>query len=116
MSHRDPRFVRARELRATPTDAERALWRALRSARFLGLPFRRQHPIGPYFVDFVCLEARLVVEVDGAQHAMRRPQDRRRSAWLRGLGYEVIRFTDREVLMELGSVETATWAALMRRR
>jgi very-short-patch-repair endonuclease len=58
----------ARELRSGMTDAERALWRRLR-AHQLAVRFRRQAPIGPYTVDFVCLERRLVVEVDGGQHA-----------------------------------------------
>ena len=106
----------ARSLRANGTDAERALWRSLRSARFLGYPFRRQQPMGPYIVDFVCRSARLVIEVDGGHHAAQVLRDRKRSAWLRGLGYRVIRFTDREVLTELGGEEDSIWQALTQER
>jgi very-short-patch-repair endonuclease len=62
---------RARALRSNLTDAERKLWSALRRRALDGHRFRRQHPLGPYIVDFVCLEQRLIVEVDGGQHAVR---------------------------------------------
>ena len=69
-------IVRARGLRTASTDAERALWRMLRQ-RQLGWRFRRQYPISPYIVDFACIEARLIVEADGSQHAEPGDHDRR---------------------------------------
>jgi very-short-patch-repair endonuclease len=87
-------------LRRNQTDAERRLWRHLRSRRLLALRFRRQHPIGPYFADFACLELRLVIELDGRQHADPRglERDRVRTAALEERGYEVIRFWNNDVL------------------
>ena len=107
-----PRTARARDLRSRATDAERALWRALRQRRFDGCKFRRQQPLGPYIVDFFCLERRLVVEVDGAHHAEQRDYDDARDTWLRSRRFRVIRFSDREVLTALESVEQAVWVAL----
>ena len=107
-----PRTARARDLRSHPTDAERRLWRALRYRRFAGNKFRRQQPLGAYFVDFVCLHRRLVVEVDGGQHAEQRAYDDARDTWLRRAGFRVLRFSDRDVLTALKSVEQAIWVAL----
>jgi very-short-patch-repair endonuclease len=94
--------VRARELRQSSPDAEQALWRALRSRQLAGCKFRRQHPVGRYFADFACVEARLIVELDGGQHF--EPEaieaDRKRSAVLERHGFHVTRFTDREALIE----------------
>ena len=59
----------ARRMRATPTEAEQRLWRLLRDRRLCGLKFRRQVPVGPYIVDFLCVGARMIVEADGSQHA-----------------------------------------------
>lgn len=72
----------ARELRKTMTDAERKLWHGLRLRQMHGYKFRRQFPLGHYIVDFVCLEARLIVEVDGGQHADEKYGDVQRDAWL----------------------------------
>src|SRR5216683_1045181 len=72
---------RARELRITMTDAERRLWSALRGRRLRGFKFRRQHRLGPFIADFVCVEHRLVIEADGGQHA-ESAVDARRTAWL----------------------------------
>jgi very-short-patch-repair endonuclease len=90
------------------------LWHGLRRRQIDGAKFRRQRPIGRYFVDFVCLERALIVEVDGGQHfePARQRYDEERDAWLRSRGYDVLRFTDREVLTELDSVLEAIWAAL----
>jgi very-short-patch-repair endonuclease len=88
----------ARGLRRNMTDAERRLWRVLREQRGEGTPFRRQHPIGPYIVDFVCLRARLVVEVDGGQHDAQAEADAERTRWLTGRGYRVVRFWNDDVL------------------
>src|SRR6185295_2538863 len=78
----------ARALRSGATDAESLLWRHLRAHRFAGWKFKRQQPIGPYIVDFVCLAARLVIEVDGGQH-LESKADAARDAWLEQEGFEV---------------------------
>ena len=88
---------RARELRRDSTPAEKILWRALRGRRIKGAKFRRQRPIGPFIVDFVCLDHSLVVEVDGGQHADS-AYDARRSRYLPRQGYRVIRFWNGDVL------------------
>ena len=88
----------ARDLRRNLTDAERALWRHLRQRQIAGLKFRRQHPIDHYILDFVCLEARLVIELDGGQHADRQGEDQERTARLQARGYRVLRFWNTEVL------------------
>jgi very-short-patch-repair endonuclease len=93
--------IRARELRANMTDAERMLWRALRRHQ-LGARFRRQVPLGPYVADFVCFDRKLVIEVDGGQHAERQALDEVRSEFLSASGYRVLRFWNNEVL---GNIE-----------
>lgn len=102
----------SRDLRRNMTDAERKLWQRLRSRQVEGQKFRRQHPIGPYVVDFVCLEARLIVEVDGGQHANRLPYDRCRTEWLEARGFRVLRFWNHEVLGELDAVAKVIWHGL----
>jgi very-short-patch-repair endonuclease len=82
----------ARHLRRSATDAERALWAKLRNRQLEGLKFRRQDPLGPYTVDFVCFERKLVIEVDGGQHAAAAEQDELRTRRLRERGYMVLRF------------------------
>jgi very-short-patch-repair endonuclease len=94
----------ARQLRSASTDAELALWERLRSRRLGQLKFRRQFPISGYAVDFVCLEARIVVEVDGGQHAERQLEDAHRTAVLAKSGFRVLRFWDNDVLKELDAV------------
>jgi len=89
---------RVRRLRSQPTDAESALWRQLRAKQAAGLRFRRQFPIGPYIVDFVCLNRRLAIELDGGQHARQETEDQRRTAWLESQGFAVIRFWNNDVL------------------
>jgi very-short-patch-repair endonuclease len=96
---------RARALRIRPTDAERKLWYALRDRRFAGFKFRRQVPLGPFIADFVCFEERLVIEVDGGQHADSL-QDRRRDRWLAANRFRVLRFWNNEVLSNLEGVMT----------
>jgi very-short-patch-repair endonuclease len=97
---------RARQLRQSPPDAERALWQALRDRQIGGHKFRRQHPVGRYIADFACIEAMLIVELDGGQHFSPEGMtaDARRTAELNQLGYHVLRFTDREVLLEREAV------------
>lgn len=93
-------------LRREPTSAEALLWERLRDRRCTGLKFRRQHPIGPFIVDFVCLEGWLVVEVDGSVHAEEEQteKDQSRSEILAELGYQVIRFTNDEVESDMECV------------
>jgi adenine-specific DNA-methyltransferase len=94
----------ARRLRREQTDVERTLWKALRSRQLSGLKFRRQHPVGPYIVDFCCLELKLAIELDGGQHALQTDADARRSQSLARKGYCVLRFWNHEVLMNLEGV------------
>ena len=90
-------------LRAAMTDGERRLWARLRREQ-LGVKFRRQHPLGGYVRDFVCLERKLVIEVDGSQHLEQVAYDARRSAWLESRGFQVLRFWANEALSETGAV------------
>jgi very-short-patch-repair endonuclease len=89
----------AKQLRQNLTDAERLLWRLLRAHRLCGQKFRRQHPLGPYIVDFVHLGAKLVVEADGGQH-LESVSDSERDAWLADRGYRVVRFWNDQILRE----------------
>ena len=104
--------ARSRELRRDGTAAEQALWRRLRSHQLAGCKFRRQHPIGHYVVDFVCLERRLIIEVDGGYHAVNRKEDADRTKWLEAEGYRVLRFWNDEVLNNLEGVLSAIERAL----
>jgi very-short-patch-repair endonuclease len=103
---------RSQRLRRNMTEAERALWRELRHDR-LGCCFRRQHPIPPYIVDFVCLEATLVVEADGGQHADSR--DQQRDTYLRRQGWRILRFWNNNVLENRAGVLQTIAAALVGR-
>ena len=95
---------RAQEMRNKPTDAERALWRQLRLRQMAGYEFRGQQPIGPFIVDFICLEKRRILEVDGGQHAERVEADEEQTAWLEGQGFRVLRFWNNEVLTQMEAV------------
>ena len=89
----------ARHLRNNATEAERRLWQDLRGRRMNGFKFRRQHPIGRYVCDFVCLEAGLVVELDGSQHHVAQAvYDEQRDAFLKSNGFRVLRFWNGDVL------------------
>ena len=88
----------ARSLRQSETKAERKLWFLLRNRRLGGLKFRRQHPIGPFVTDFCCTEAKLIVELDGGQHALQRRSDKTRTAYLEAQGYRVLRFWNNDAL------------------
>ena len=94
------------------TDAERALWRILRSRQLEGFKFRRQHSIGRYVVDFVCLERKVVIEVDGGHHAERFEADSERTKYLESEGFRVIRLWNNEVLTEMEGVAAQVLATL----
>jgi len=95
---------RARELRAGMTDAEQKLWRYLRNRQLQGFKFRRQHEIGCYIADFVCTEAKLIVELDGGQHLEQMEYDERRTRQLKIMGYNLLRFWNNDVLTNTESV------------
>jgi very-short-patch-repair endonuclease len=94
----------ARDLRARETPVEDILWEELRDRRLDGMKFRRQHPIGPFVVDFCCAECRLVIELDGGIHVEQREQDTEREAVLNLAGYRVIRFPNQSVQETLPEV------------
>src|SRR5436309_288602 len=102
---------RARRLRRSSTDAERKRWYRLRSRSIHGFKFVRQDPIGPYVADFVCREQRLIVEVDGSQHADSK-HDRVRDRWLNDRRYRVVRFWNNDVLTNIDGVLEAIALAL----
>jgi len=104
---------RARELRKNLTDAERVLWRCLRFRQLGGYKFRRQQGIGKYIVDFICLEKRLIVEVDGGQHLEQMAYDSEREDWLKSQGFRILRFWDNEVMEEAQAVTEAIIEALV---
>lgn len=102
----------AKDLRQQATQAEQTLWQRLRNRQILNAKFRRQHPISPYIVDFVCLERQLIVEADGGQHAERQTQDEKRTAFLEAQGFRVLRFWNNEVLTETETVLEVIFCAL----
>jgi len=98
-----------RRLRKEMTDAEKALWKVLRGRQVSGLKFRRQHPFGDYILDFVCLEKKLVIEVDGGQHGEQARYDEIRTRYLQKAGFRVLRFWNSEVLQEIEAVKEQIW-------
>ena len=92
---------RARELRKQGTPAEIKLWQSLSKRQLHGFKFSRQIPIGPYFADFICRSAKLVVEVDGPSHDVQVEYDCARTKLIEGQGYRVIRFSNLDVLQNL---------------
>jgi len=104
----------AKTMRSNPTVVEQRLWYHLRAHRFMDIKFKRQKPIGRYIVDFVCVERRLIIELDGGQHGVQVTYDRRRDAWLRGRGYRLLRFWNNEVMLEMNSVLERIRLALLR--
>ena len=94
----DTRYDFARQLRRQLTPQERRLWYLLRDRRFARYKFRRQHPMGPYILDFACCAARLAVELDGGQHDELARYDARRRAWLGFQGWRVLRFWNNELM------------------
>lgn len=101
-----------RKLRRNMTDAELRLWRSLRGRQIDGFKFRRQHPFEDYILDFVCLEAMLVIEVDGGQHASNATADEARTKNLNGAGFRVLRFWNDEILCDIEAVRESIWKAL----
>ena len=105
---------RARKLRKSQTDAENRLWGFLRNRRLAGFKFRRQYPIPPYIADFVCMEAGLIIEIDGGQHASEQLRDEERSQFLKSVGYRTVRFWNNDVLLRINEVLRPfcrSWAA-----
>ncbi|MFH0342783.1 MAG: endonuclease domain-containing protein [Chromatiales bacterium] len=103
----------ARALRKNSTETERCLWSRLRGRRLDGVKFRRQQVLGPYVVDFLCLEPKLIIEVDGGQHAEQVSNDLQRTEYLKVLGYRVLRFWNHDVLGDPDAVLESIRAALV---
>lgn len=105
---------RAKTMRSEPTGPEARLWYYLRAGRLNGVKFTRQVPIGPFIVDFVCRSQKLVIEIDGDSHGHNKVADARRTTWLAGQGYRVIRFTNADVMNNEGAVLELIMSALSR--
>jgi very-short-patch-repair endonuclease len=105
------KHIRAAGLRQRQRDAERQMWMLLRDRRLAHLKFRRQHAIGNYIVDLVCLAKGLIIELDGGQHNDN-PNDEKRTAWLESCGYKVLRFWNNDVLKNREGVLTTILLAL----
>jgi len=105
--HDDPHLMHnGRNLRKNMTPAEQRLWKHLRGKRLGGYRFRRQQPLGQYILDFVCVDAKLVIEIDGGQHAEQTAYDETRTRYLQNLGFTVIPFWNNEVLQQTDAVLT----------
>ena len=104
---------KARLLRKNQTDVEQLMWKHLRNRQMFNYKFRRQFPIEPYIADFVCLELKLIIELDGGQHADRINYDDQRSLFLEQRGFKVVRFWNNDVIENTGGVlETIRLAIL----
>lgn len=108
-------LARVRRLRRQATEAEERLWSRLRGRRLEAFEFRRQVWIGPFIADFLCEEAKLVIELDGSQHGERLKEDEGRSAYLARFGIKVLRFWNHEVLNDIEPVLLALRSALLDR-
>jgi len=104
----------ARRLRVNQTDADNVLWNRIRNRQIDGHKFMRQEPIGGYICDFVCLEASMVIELDGSQHVTQAPYDTNRDTFLRSTGFRVLRFWNADVLSQTNSVVETIYEALHR--
>jgi very-short-patch-repair endonuclease len=111
---RSPILHAAKEHRQEPTTAEGILWAAVRGQQIRGLPFRRQHPVGRFILDFYCPRKKLCIELDGSVHDGREADDQARTDVLSYHGIRVIRFRNEEVLNDLPSVLQRIEAALNR--
>lgn len=107
--------AKARELRKNSTDTEKLFWRHLRNRQLNGYKFKRQVPIGRYIVDFVCTSLRLIIELDGGQHADQIAYDQKRSDFLESKDFKVIRFWNNDVLQNIDGVLSALTLALSQR-
>ena len=103
---------RSRELRNNATSAERKLWQHLRNRQLCSTRFNRQVPIGPFICDFAARTAKLIVELDGGQHAVRTAEDERRTRFLASRGYRVLRFWNNDVLENVDGVLAVIQEAL----
>ena len=108
----NPRIAKARVFRRDSSKPEKICWEQLRDRRLAGIKFRRQHPIGPYFADFACLSAKLVVEIDGEYHAFQQERDASRTAFMEREGWRVLRFWAVEVFESPEGIWIAIDAAL----
>ncbi len=106
---------KTKQLRSNSTDAERNLWAHIRNRRLEGWKFRRQLPVGQYIVDFACLELRLIIEIDGGQHAEQIHYDLGRTKFLQTKGYRVVRFWNNEVPGNIEAVLEALTLTLSQR-
>ncbi|RJG54978.1 endonuclease domain-containing protein [Sphingobium terrigena] len=106
--------ARAKQLRNGASFPERMLWDHLRNRQLAGYKFSRQIPIGPYFADFLCREARLVIELDGDTHGETADYDSRRDEYCRSLGFEILRFSNADVMGNLEGVLSHIGATLTR--
>ena len=104
MSKPRPLTAIAKRLRKEMTDAERVMWRELRAHRFAGFKFKRQEPLGSYVVDFVCYEVKLIVDLDGGQHADQKEADEDRTRWLSSRKFRLVRFWNNDVLTNIAGV------------
>ena len=115
MPRRDPeKLARARELRANMSPPEWALWRILRAHRLGDIKFSRQVEAGPYYLDFAARRERLAIELDGETHVGREGYDDKRTEWLEGQGWRVVRFTNGDVIGNPDGVATAILNMLRR--
>lgn len=108
----DPRTAHARRLRRDQTEAERLLWARLRGRQLGGFKFRRQVPIFRFVADFVCIEAKLIIELDGGQHAEQAAYDEARTLALEQAGFQVLRFWNHQVIQGMEGVLVETLIAL----
>jgi len=99
----------AKSLRKNQTQAERLVWSFLKAKQVDGLKFKRQAPIGNYIADFVCFDAKLIIEIDGGQHSSETSKDFKRTGWLQSQGFKVLRFWNNDVLRNTDAVMTMIW-------
>ncbi len=110
-------IYKARQLRCNQTDVEKLLWKHIRNRQLNGFKFRRQYVIGVYIVDFICIQQRLIIELDGGQHMIQKQYDENRITYLIQQGYSLIRFWNNDVLNNLtGVLETLTLTLSQRER
>jgi len=102
----------AKQLRSTMTEVEKKIWYQLRAKRFAGYKFRRQVPMGKYIPDFICYQPKLIVELDGGQHALQQDYDKVRDAFFVSEGFRVLRFWNNEVMENMDGVLTVILNAL----